>query len=212
MITSPLVDSGAARGVSWRYLIKRLISRFKQGHSMLSMITLAIAPTMWLIPGACDIRDDGPLADVHRIVFVGDSITYSGQFIEYVEAWAKVTQPRRRCEFLNLGLPSETVSGLSEPGHADGAFPRPDLHERFVRILERTKPDLVVACYGMNDGIYYPLANSRFEKYQAGINWLRDQARGVGAQVTACHASGVRPDPDPIKDAPCGPRGIPPAF
>jgi len=33
-------------------------------------------------------------------------------------------------EILNLGLPSETVSGLSEPNHAGGAFPRPDLHER----------------------------------------------------------------------------------
>ena len=71
-----------------------------------------------------------PLDGVRRIVFLGDSITYAGHYVDLVEAFLRLKNPGLRCEFLNLGLPSETVSGLSEPGHAGGAFPRPDLHER----------------------------------------------------------------------------------
>ena len=119
--------------------------------------------------------DSKPLVGVHRVVFLGDSITHSGQYIEYVEAYLRSKNPDLQCEFLNLSLPSETVSGLTEPGHAGGKFPRPDLHERLVRVLEQTKPDLVVACYGMNDGIYHPYSDERFQKYRDGITRLREK-------------------------------------
>ena len=109
------------------------------------------------------------LQNVHRIVFLGDSITYSGQYVESIEAYFATRFPERRIEFLNLGLPSETVSGLSEDGHADGKFPRPVLRERLARVLEKTKPDLVIACYGMNDGIYLPFSEERFQKFKDGI-------------------------------------------
>src|SRR5262249_2580806 len=56
---------------------------------------------------------DSPVAGVSRVVFLGDSITYSGQYIEAVEAILRVRDPKLHCEFLDLGLPSETVSGLS---------------------------------------------------------------------------------------------------
>ena len=52
------------------------------------------------------------------------------------------------------------AESLSEPGHAGGAFPRPELYERLERVLERAKPDLIVACYGMNDGIYHPFTQA----------------------------------------------------
>jgi hypothetical protein len=80
-------------------------------------------------------------------------------------------------------LPIETVSGLSEPGHAGGAFPRPDLHERLGRLLEKAKPGLIVACYGMNDGIYYPFGEERFQKFEDGIRRLRERAAAAGVQV-----------------------------
>ena len=98
---------------------------------------------------------------------------------------------------LNLGLPSETLSGLCEPGHAGGKFPRPDLHERLDRILEQAKPDLVVACYGMNDGIYYPPSAERLEKYQEGIRFLR--ARAAGAHAGVLHLTPPVFDPVPIQ-------------
>lgn len=138
-----------------------------------------------LLLGAAPASADGPtpLAGVQRVVFLGDSITYAGQSIEYLEAFLRVRDPSLRCEFLNLGLPSETVSGLTEPGHAGGAFPRPDLHERLDRVLEKTRPDLVVACYGMNDGIYYPFSAERFQKYREGIHRLRDRVEAAGARL-----------------------------
>ncbi len=96
--------------------------------------------------------------DAKRIVFLGDSITYSGHYIDYVEAVLLSQFPKSEFELINIGLPSETVCGLSEPGHAGGKFPRPNLHERLDRVLMKLKPDLIMACYGMNDGIYYPFS------------------------------------------------------
>ncbi len=121
--------------------------------------------------------------DVERILFLGNSITYSGQYVSYVDAYLSLQYPDRDFEIINVGLPSETVSGLSEPGHADGKFPRPDLHERLERIISQVKPDLVLACYGMNDGIYLPFDEGRFQKYKEGIHWLNSQILESGASL-----------------------------
>lgn len=123
------------------------------------------------------------LKNVRRVVFLGDSITYAGQYVEHIDAHFTALYPERQIEFLNLGLPSETVSGLSEEGHAGGQFPRPDLHERLGRVLERTKPNLVIACYGMNDGIYLPLSAERFQKFKDGIKRLRERVTAAGASI-----------------------------
>ncbi len=123
------------------------------------------------------------LQEAHRIVFLGDSITYSGQYVEFIEAYCVARFPELRTQFLNLGLPSETVSGLSEEGHAGGKFPRPDLRERLARVLEKTKPDVVIACYGMNDGIYLPFSEERFQKFKDGILWLRERVTAAGAKI-----------------------------
>jgi lysophospholipase L1-like esterase len=120
-------------------------------------------------------------AQVKRVLFLGDSITYSGTYVALVEAYFLTRYPDRVIEFINLGLPSETVSGLSEEGHAGGQFPRPDLHERLERVLKHAKPDLVFACYGMNDGIYLPLNEERFAKFREGISWLHAKVTGAGA-------------------------------
>src|SRR4051812_39731353 len=57
-------------------------------------------------------------AKVKRLIFLGDSVTYSGGYVELVEAYFITRYPARTVEFINVGLPSETVSGLSEEGHA----------------------------------------------------------------------------------------------
>ena len=64
------------------------------------------------------------LRNSSRILFLGDSITYSGQYIACFERWL-ITQKEMSATVINAGLPSETVSGLSEKGHAGGKFPRP---------------------------------------------------------------------------------------
>lgn len=120
---------------------------------------------------------------VKRIVFLGNSITYMGQYVSYIETYLTLCYPDKHIEYINVGLPSETVSGLSEPGHAGGQFARPDLHERLERVLVKIKPDLVFACYGMNDGIYMPFDEDRFQKYKEGIEWLHQQVMGAGILI-----------------------------
>ncbi|MBA4055303.1 MAG: G-D-S-L family lipolytic protein [Marivirga sp.] len=121
-------------------------------------------------------------SDVRCVLFIGNSITYAGEYVTNIEAYFVTHYPLLQVEFINVGLPSETVSGLSEPGHADGKFPRPDLHERLDRVLQQTRPDWVFACYGMNDGIYMPLDNERFQKFKEGINWLHDTVLKSGVK------------------------------
>ncbi len=65
-------------------------------------------------------------------------------------------------------------------------------------MLARTKPDLVVLCYGMNDGIYYPFSEERFKKYQEEMRDVIDRVTKAGAKVVV-----VTPppfDPLPVKD------------
>ncbi|MBL9213598.1 MAG: SGNH/GDSL hydrolase family protein [Opitutaceae bacterium] len=150
---------------------------------------LAAAPAVATIPD-----------NVRRIVFLGDSITYGGGYVNAFAAYFATRHPGRPLEILNVGLSSETVSGLSEEGHAKGAFPRPDLHERLGRVLAATKPDLVVACYGMNDGIYLPLEAERFRRYQDGLKRLRAAVAAVGARIV--HAT-----PAPYDDGRGGKAG-----
>jgi lysophospholipase L1-like esterase len=118
-----------------------------------------------------------------RILFLGNSITYAGGYINYIETHWLQNHPNQPIEFINMGLPSETVSGLSEPNHADGKFPRPDLHERLSRIIRLVKPDLVFACYGMNDGIYLPFDTARFNRFKEGIQWLHQQYVSQGIPI-----------------------------
>ncbi|MDB5386097.1 MAG: N-acetylgalactosamine 6-sulfate sulfatase [Planctomycetaceae bacterium] len=142
------------------------------------------------VPGAA------ALLTAKRVVFLGDSITYSGQYIAYLETYLTERYPEKQFDFIDLGLPSETCSGLSEPGHAGGAFPRPDVHERLERVLSKLKPDLVVACYGMNCGMYYPFAPERFQKYQEGMRSLRQAVAAHGGQVI--HLTPPTFDPIPL--------------
>ena len=116
-----------------------------------------------------------------RIIFLGNSITYQGKFISYIDAYLTLLYPEKNLEIINVGLPSETVSGLSEHNHADGKFPRPDLRERLQRILDLLKPDLVIANYGMNDGIYLPFDDARFDKFTEGMEWMHGKIEDTEA-------------------------------
>jgi lysophospholipase L1-like esterase len=124
-----------------------------------------------------------PVAPGKRILILGDSITQGATYVAYIDGAMIIAQPEVKYDLISAGLSSETVSGLSEPGHAGGKFPRPDLHERLDRALEKTKPDLVLACYGMNDGIYMPLSEERFKAYRDGMTKLHDKVIATGAKI-----------------------------
>lgn len=123
------------------------------------------------------------LVRAKNILFLGDSITAHGGYVSNFDTWLHAYYPKRKFNIMNLGLSSETVSGLSEPGHAGGRFPRPYIHTRLDSVLKVTKPDLVFVCYGMNCGIYQPFDAARFQKYQDGITKLKKKVEATGAKV-----------------------------
>lgn len=146
-------------------------------HRLTALLLLATACTSAPVgDGAAPFPGSG------TVLFLGDSITWAGDYVADVEACWRAAHPATRTEFVQLGLSSETVSGLSEPGHAGGAFPRPVLSERLVRTLDALHPSLVIACYGMNDGIYRPFDEARFAAFRTGITDL----------ASACSTRGVR--------------------
>ncbi len=118
-----------------------------------------------------------------RVLFLGDSITYGGTWTVYVESAIRAQPGMERATIVNMGLSSETASGLSEPGHAGGSFSRPDLHERLGRALEQFKPTIVIGCYGINDGIYLPLSSARKLAYQEGMIRFRLACLKAGAKL-----------------------------
>jgi lysophospholipase L1-like esterase/pimeloyl-ACP methyl ester carboxylesterase len=114
------------------------------------------------------------------VVFLCDSITDNGLYIAYLDDYFMHHHPESRLTFINLGISNETVSGLSEPPHP---WPRPCLHSRLDRALQQSKPDWVVLAYGMNDGIYHPPDEIRFQKYQVGLRLAVDKIKNCGAKA-----------------------------
>ncbi len=154
-----------------------MMSRLSRGTLTL---TVLVASSSAL---AADPSPREALAASKRIVFLGDSITAAGLYVAHVDAWLLATRKDKAPHVIDCGLPSETVSGLSEEGHAGGKFPRPDLAERLDRVLDLAKPDLVVACYGINCGIYEPFSEERFAKYQDGMKRLKARVEKTGATL-----------------------------
>lgn len=159
------------------------------------LLTTTIACTS-LICGACPGQPP-TLKDTSRILVLGDSITNAGHYIVDLEVAIRSQQWSKVPDIINLGLPSETCSGLSEPGHP---FPRPDVHTRLDNALAKTKPDVVIACYGMNDGIYHPFSEERFATYQDGIKRLVAKVHAAGAKVILLTPPPF--DPLPLKGKP----------
>ena len=130
-----------------------------------------------------------------KILFLGDSITHAGQYIARIETQLRIKQVDPLPEIINLGLGSETCSGLSEPDHP---FPRPDVHERLDRALAKIQPDVVVVCYGRNDGIYHPFSEERFQAYRDGIDRLIEKVHASGAKLILMTPPPF--DPRPLRD------------
>jgi len=126
------------------------------------------------------------------ILFLGDSITAAGGYVRIIEG--ELSRQTPPWKVLNHGKSSETVSDLSEEYHPGR---RPCLIARLDKELADAKPDWVVACYGINDGIYHPFNEKRFAAYQAGIGTLIKKVQTSGARVVLLTAPPyARPGPE----------------
>ena len=115
-----------------------------------------------------------------KILFLGDSITDMGMYVSYIQAYLDMFQPGNDLKLYNLGLSAETVCGLTEPGHP---YPRPDVNERVDRAMLTIEPRWVVVMYGMNDAIYHPFSEERFEAYRAGMWKLVRRIQEYGPRI-----------------------------
>lgn len=115
-----------------------------------------------------------------RVLVLGDSITHDGKYVTFLEYYLSRKFTNQNFDFISIGLSSETTSGLSEKAHP---FPRPCVFERLQRALDTIKPTTVIACYGMNDGIYHPQSADRMTAFQDGIRRLSGAVQGAGAQL-----------------------------
>ena len=108
------------------------------------------------------------------VLFLGNSITFAGGYIDYFEAFIRTRYPEKPITLVNRGMPSETLAGTSEETHIPS---RPYLFNRWDEIFSRVSPDFVFACYGMNDGIYQPLQEDLFREFRQGVLLLEQNLK-----------------------------------
>ena len=125
-----------------------------------------------------------PLEGIHRIVFIGDSITQAGDYVTDVECWL-LSQGCYK-EVLNIGLSSETATALTEgekaPHLANYRFARPFVGDRLSRSLALAKPELLFVCYGMNDASDLPEGPEGLRRFTEAVTSLRETALRAGAK------------------------------
>jgi lysophospholipase L1-like esterase len=136
------------------------------------------------------------LKDVKRIVFLGDSITQGGDYITDFECW--LLAQGLKIETINLGLASETATDLTAEENNQHlqtySFGRPMVSERLDRALLATKPDLIVICYGMNDGSSLPANDEGALRFTAAISHLREVMLKSGVKHLVFCTPPVRDD------------------
>lgn len=124
------------------------------------------------------------LQGVKRIVLLGNSITYAGDYVTELEL--ALLARGIEIEILNLGLPSETATPLTEAENAEHlrryGFGRPALGERLERVLAEARPDVVFASYGMNDGSSLPAGEESVRRFAHAMEGLRATAKRYGVR------------------------------
>lgn len=138
-----------------------------------------------------EVKTELPLHN-KRVLILGNSITQHGHYVDIMEFYLRKQYPNDKLDIISIGLSGETISGTSEPGRE---FPRPSVHDRLDIALNEIKPDVVLACYGMNDGNYHPLDSLRFEAYKAGILELKSKVEKRGTQLILLTPTVFDPNP-----------------
>ena len=142
-----------------------------------------------------------------KTVFLGDSITQAGTYVSFTSYYLQRFHPEKDFDIYPLGLGSETVSGLSEEGHAGGRFPRPSLFERLDRVLAKVKPEIVFANRRLMTPLILSAAWIFFLKtssigYQSKAKWSGVQPFVLGADAAAATSAPCRSKVDATPNIP----------
>ncbi len=82
----------------------------------MKLTTVVYCASVLLLGALSTFAADDILPGAKRILFLGDSITYDGKYVAYVETELRLRQPDRSWDIVDCGLPSETVSGCPKTG------------------------------------------------------------------------------------------------
>jgi lysophospholipase L1-like esterase len=96
--------------------------------------------------GAAGHAQAPALHDGDRVAFYGDSITAQRLYTRFVEDFVLTRAPQMHVQFVNAGVPGDTVNG----GYTG------DRAKRLNRDLFPQNPTVVTIMLGMNDGYYMP--------------------------------------------------------
>jgi len=97
-----------------------------------------------------------------RVAFYGDSITAQRYYTRFVEDFVLTRTPQLHVEFVNAGVPGDTVYG----GYMG------DAATRLKRDLFPTQPTVVTILLGMNDGYYMPFEQKYEDIFESGYRAL----------------------------------------
>ncbi len=102
-----------------------------------------------------------------NIAIIGDSITVIGHYIGYMKNYFDSRYQGHGIVLSSYGRSGETLSGLCE---TDRPTPRGCFFDRADEVLPFIQhSDLILFCYGMNDGIYEPYTETHMEAYKNGV-------------------------------------------
>ncbi len=146
-------------------------------HMKSALLTIAACLCLVGSMGAAEPAPAAPQPAPQSFFFLGDSITKAGGYVRIIKAELLKQNPAN--QVYNFGHMSETISGLSEAYHPG----RRPCVLNWVDAVFAEKPNWVIACYGINDGIYHPFNEKRFAAYQAGIETLIKKAKAANAYL-----------------------------
>lgn len=144
---------------------------------LLSLLSSGIAPEEATQPTDLDalVGADSPLQKNERIVFVGDSITMQGGFVELIDQALREKQPELEVKVARHGLNGGRVPDMSE-----GKTPWGEI-KPFAEILSEEKPTVLILYLGINDVMHSP---GTFPKeFEQGLTELVKSAQQTGAVV-----------------------------
>lgn len=126
-----------------------------------------------------------PFADGDTVVFLGDSITHSGRYHEFIADFYRTRYPERRIRFVNSGIGGDSAVGAQK---------------RLAEDVAEYRPTHVAIHFGMNDidrGVYTLKTNAGLlrrradaqARYRANLDELVRKVKSAAPQASLIYLS-----------------------
>jgi len=110
-----------------------------------------------------------------KICFIGDSITYRGNYVKQVENYLTTIYPTYNLTFTNVGVGGWTSTQFLQ---YTGSEPT-----GLGYVLNTVKPDIATICFGMNDAGYTSEAASYLNQFISSMTSIITQLQSAGVSV-----------------------------